>query len=320
MKSNQFYENFMSALTTKFPRRAELSNKLLDILPISKEALYRRLRGDVPFTFQEIGVIADKVGISLDNVVGLVSPKSRPFYLKLTNYAKPLEIDYFMAEEYINLLKEIKDEPDTEFAMAARMLPDALHLHFDHLSRFYLFKWLSQYDSTKKIQHYKEVSATDRILELMHDMADQYKYFKNAFYIFDRMFIQNYVNDIKYYEETRLIEKDDIKLLKEDIFNFMDYIENIAFRGVNEEGNKVSIFISNVNFDAGFSYIDSPKYKLSLVRSFTLYDLASMDAFTQDHVKIWMHSLLRTSTQISESGEIQRIKFFNEQRRIVESM
>ena len=43
----------------------ELADMLMDTLYIGKEAVYRRLRGEVPFTLQESALISRKLGISL---------------------------------------------------------------------------------------------------------------------------------------------------------------------------------------------------------------------------------------------------------------
>ena len=56
-------------------------------------------------------------------------------------------------------------------------------------------------------------------------------------------------------------------------------------------------------------------YKLSVVNSF-----ATRDEQVFNSVKEWIHSLKKFSTLISQSGEMQRIKFFKMQREIVEGL
>ena len=58
MKNDLLYENLVTAIKDKFPGRGVLTNKLADLLMLEKEAVYRRLRGDVPFTIFEIATIA----------------------------------------------------------------------------------------------------------------------------------------------------------------------------------------------------------------------------------------------------------------------
>ena len=49
-----------------------------------KRLIHRRLRGDVPFTLLETAQISKEMNISIDGLLESVSPKSRPFQLKLT--------------------------------------------------------------------------------------------------------------------------------------------------------------------------------------------------------------------------------------------
>lgn len=319
MVSDSFYENFVRALTAKYPLRAELANKLLDILPISKEAVYRRLRNEVAFTVQEISVISDKLGISLDGITGYTSTRSRPFFLKLTRYAQPEEIDYMMISEYIGLLKEIADDPRTEFGSAVKMIPDTLHMQFTHLARFYLFKCMYQYNRNESRQ-FKDVRGTERLLSLLNEMVDLQLSIRKTFYIFDKRCVKNIVDDILYFRDIGMIDAEGIKELKNDLIEFVDHLSFLAQCGENIRGNKVDIYISNINFETGFSYIDSFKYKLSMVRAFTLYDISSLDEYTLESAKKWMESLIRASTLISVSGETQRKLFINKQKEYIEQL
>ena len=66
IKDSSLYDVFLSELRRKIPRGAELTTTLTDMLYLEREAVYRRLRGDVPFTFMEVVTIAKKLGISLE--------------------------------------------------------------------------------------------------------------------------------------------------------------------------------------------------------------------------------------------------------------
>jgi hypothetical protein len=321
MNDTSLHDNFVKILKHRIPEHSLLANKLTEILYIGKEAVYRRLRGEVPFTFSEVSIIAKNMGISLDQLIGTVSERNRPFTFKITRFAYPEEIDYKMAEEYLNLLRTVKNEDsDTEICIAAKMIPDPFHLKYKNITRFYFFKWLYQYDNIEGIKKFHEVSSTDKMLEMLNESMKLYDYIKNAYYIFDKKMFQCFVDDVKYFEKIGLILRQDIEELKTDLFSFLDYLENLAIKGVNEAGNKVKIYISNVNFETGYCYINSERYKLNMVRIFTLYDIYSLDYYSLDTASKWMQSLRRGSILISESGEMQRLTFFKKQREIVDSL
>ena len=44
----------IKAMREHLPEETNLANYIMDIISIGKEAVYRRLRGEVPFTFYEV--------------------------------------------------------------------------------------------------------------------------------------------------------------------------------------------------------------------------------------------------------------------------
>lgn len=97
------YESFLTELRKKIPQGAKLTNTLVDMLYIEREAVYRRLRGEVPFTFVEVMTVAKELGISLDNLTETDTCKSRPFQLKLVEYANPLDADFRMMQDFVEI-------------------------------------------------------------------------------------------------------------------------------------------------------------------------------------------------------------------------
>ena len=67
---NAVVNELISTMREVTPKEGNLANVLMDILCMSKEAIYRRLRGEVAFTFSEVAIIAGQLGISLDKIIG----------------------------------------------------------------------------------------------------------------------------------------------------------------------------------------------------------------------------------------------------------
>lgn len=319
MNRKTLHERLVEELKLKIPNNSELVNTLSDILYIGKEGIYRRLRGVVHFSLEEASIIAYNIGLSLDTLNNISSLK-RPFVFKIADFANLQEADYRVINEFVEFLDFIKDSPDTEIGTAAKLIPDALHLNFPHITRFYLFKWIYQYDNHKNIKKYEYIKGTDKILGILDNMTMLLQHIKNSYYIFDKRIFENFVDDIKYFNSIGLINRDDIKLLKEDLHLCLEEINQLASKGVNSLGNKTEIYLSNLNFEAGFSYVKSNDFKLSSIRAFTMYDISSSDVVTYEKSQKWMQSLKRASSLISESGEIERITFMKKQYDIINSL
>lgn len=319
MENDLFYENLVKAIKEKYPGRGKLTNVLADLLMLEKEAVYRRLRGDVPFTIFEVAAIADKFDISLDRILGHSSGKSRPFQLKMVNFLNPSEDDYVMLENFVDELRHLKNDPASEVGDALNILPQSLVLDYRHIYRFYLFKWQYQYGSLVPIM-YSEINPPDRLQLINREIIAEVRQAANAYHIIDNMTFLYLVNDIKYFASIYLITREEIETLKKELLVFIDKVEALAAKGAWEEGKNVHFFVSSINFETSYSYVETYNCHLTLLKTFTLNDATSPDEAIFQRMKKWMYSLIRTSTLISRSGEKDRISFFEKQRKIVNTL
>lgn len=110
---NGSYENYIvneliAAMKERIPRGINLANYLTDALCMGKEAVYRRLRGEVAFTFDEIAMISCKLGISIDQIIGNHQSNRVTFDLNLLHSPDPLESYYEIIERYLRIFNYVK--------------------------------------------------------------------------------------------------------------------------------------------------------------------------------------------------------------------
>jgi len=140
-------------------------------------------------------------------------------------------------------------------------------------------------------------------------------------YIFDEMIFNNIIRDINFFSSIRLIEQEEIQIIKKELVQLIDFMEELATLGkYKDTGNEVSFYISGVAIDTNHSCLEATGYHISLVRTLILNGAATTDESTFSHIKQWFLSLKRISTLISLSGEKQRINFFKKQREMVASL
>ncbi|MCC8088898.1 MAG: hypothetical protein LIO79_06505 [Rikenellaceae bacterium] len=317
MVKDHLQDNFIKAMKSKVPERGKLANRLTEILSIEKEAVYRRLRGEVPFSVTDVVLVANDFNISADEIFGNVSPKSRPYQLKMTEFYDMQKADYANLEQFLESIKTLKDSPDTEISVAYNMIPQTLYLAYDNIYHFYLFKWAFHNSKPENTKCFSEVVPSGKLLEINKRIIKQAREAGNTCYIWDDMIFDSMVNDIKYFLSIRLITKEEVSVIREELLGFIDDIERIAARGRFDSGNKVQFYVSNIRFESSCSYIETASGKMSLIKSFTLNDVISVDEDVFEKTKSWISSLKRTSNLISESGEVERIRFFDKQRDII---
>lgn len=322
MDRNLLNKNYLNALSEKIPNKAKLVNTLIDILNLEKEAVYRRLRGDVAFTFAEIAITSGYLGISLDTIISSTkSSQSWPFQLKLTDYYQPAEADYMMMEEYLNILKEGPNDPNSQLMDCSNTLPIQLCHRYNYTKRLLLFKSLYQSGRTNLIQNFKDVDFNKRMSVLVEDEAIKLKNMGKSSYVLDPLLFQYVVNDIIYFHSIRLIDEDDKQKIKEELVHIAHDMLEMANCGTFKETNKpVNFYIANINFDVSFWFISIYNTAISMLKAFVLSNFSSLENQSLEIMKVRMDALLRSSELISISGERQRYKYFDKQIEIIETL
>ena len=320
MKKDFLFKNLVEALNDRIPQRGKLAEELTELLNIEKEAVYRRLRGSVPFSFQEVYKIAIHLGFSLDSIAEGISPLTRQMTALAIEFLDPQEKDYKKMDDFKMNMRRLKEDPDSETGAIGSMIPSSFYVGYENIYRFYLFKWSHQFWNSQKIKTYAETKISERLKHFNQEFVGNIQKSPKSVYIIDRQFIGYFVNDVKFFFDIRQIAEDDVLLLKEDLHLLINDMERFVLNGCFDTGGKVEFFLSNVHFEANYYYIDSTNCKLTIIRSFAFNDFYSFDEVVFQDMKNWLNFLKRTSTLISEGNIAERIQFFEQQRKLIDSM
>ena len=321
MSESQFYyQGFITAIQNKIPNRANLANKITELLDIDKDAVYRRLRGEVNFTFIEIAAIATSLGLSLDNIVASVFLEHRPVQITLSKHVNPTEVDYRMFNNFVNLLGSVKDNPDTLLLEANNTLPYSIYYDYECFTRFHMFSWaLGNTDGIDIPFH--QITIPEPMRALQKKVCEYTRHIKTTQYIWDRMIFQSIIHNISFFVRLRLIREEDVPMIKKELFEIINDIEQLAVRGSHEDtGNKVSFYISDILFETNYSTLKGQNMYLTLFKTFLLNANSTLDEDVYHNTSQWILALQRKATLISVSGEKIRAEFFNTQRKIIDSL
>ena len=320
MKEDFLFKNLIEALQDRIPQRGKLAETLTELLGIEKEAVYRRLRGSVPFSFKEAHTIAVYMGFSLDSVAENISLFNKQMMILSIEFLNPQKKDYERIERFREGIDRLKEDPNSESGAIGHMIPSSFYYLYKYIYKFYLFKWSHQFGDPQKIKTYAETNPTEHLEQLNREFAESVRNSPKSVYIFDRRFIEYFVNDVHFFYDIRMITKEDVLCLKDDLHAMLSELERYAVNGCFDTGNKVEIFLANVLIDANYYYVDAINYKLTIMRSFAFSDSYSFDEVVFQNMKNWLNFLKRTSTLISEGSITERIRFFDEQRKLIEAM
>jgi len=317
---NNWYDYFMEALYKKFPKRQQLSQALMELLFIEREAVYRRLRKDVMFPVHEIVKIAAEWNISLDDIIGLNSGQIS-FQMQQVNYLNPSAEEIKYLQDIVQSIGMLGKYPSTEFMDICNKLPRQLTTGFSNLNKFYLFKWIYQYGNEKEVVPFSNiiVSTEKQQVDEAYNLA--IKQVPNSSFIWDSRIFEYLVNNINYFHSIRMITDEEKGLIKEELIAMLNYLLDIAKNGCYPETqNQVNLYISQLSVDTNYSYTFSPEAKICFIHVFEKCEIYSFNAEMVANFKKWMQQKKRSSIQISEVDERSRIDFFAKQQQLIDGL
>ncbi len=313
-------ELLIEAVKEKLPEGQNLAHTLSDLLYLGKEAIYRRLRGEVPFTLTEAAILSQKMGVSLDKLISSSQERSALFNLNMTQDANPMESYTHILNKYTALFKVLSSDPESELCTSSNVLPQTVYLRYELLSKFRLFKWMYQNAKVAGTGCFEELKIPAELAGAKKEFVKASQLLHSTNYILDEKAFTNIINDIQYFVDAHLLTPDEKKAIKEELLVLVDDLYNIARNGRFESGKEVKIYISSVNFEATYSYLRASQYCLSMIRIYAINAITTQDLEVFGNLKEWIQSLKKFSTLISESGEMQRILFFKRQRELISAM
>jgi hypothetical protein len=270
----------------------------------------------VPFNFFEVVSIAEKLNIAINNLVYSGSANIDRF--EIAEYAS---LDEKVLNSYMSYMILAKNDPQSEFAESANVLPVSIFTGYGSLSKFFMFKCQYLFSGTENRITFGDFVFPDKIQRKFKTFFYEAKHFANTVYVWDYMIFRYLVTDIKFFSSVNLISSNDLQLIKTDLFAFLDYIEEITTNGYFEEtGNSVSFYISDINFNTNYCSVKINGVYISHVKSFILNSAQSFDKSSYRKINNWIHSLKRSSTLITQSGAVHRAEFFEKQRMIISEL
>ena len=310
----------IEAMRGKIPAGTTLARVLMDMLYIGKEAAYRRLRGEVPFTLAEAAAISRKLGISLDKTAGAAQDGNDLFRPGTAHRTDSVGIYGSILDSCTELFREIAATAGSELGVSSNRLSQTWCLPYGTLARFRLFQWMYQRGDIGSARNFETFSLPEELAGRQKDFVAAAQQIGTVCYVWDQAIFRNLADDIRYFADIRLLGPQSVDMLKEDLFRLLEEAETVAAAGHSAAGNQVRIFISGIQPEATYGYAETHAAQAALIRLYGIVPVISRDPEIFDGIKTWIHSLRKSSTLISESGERQRIRFFDRQRAAVREL
>ncbi len=196
---------FFQKIRERIPSHLSMVDELEDLLSISTDSAYRRIRGEKELSFSELQKIALHFNVSAD--LALNSTTGDEIYFKY----KPIDEEKFNLLDYTTnayqIVKKFADSGNCEMIYAAKDMPIFHDFYNDELAAFKTFVWQKTILGFRKFENRKfSLSNLDSgMIQTGKKLLAEYIRFPST-ELWNEETIQSTLLQIEYYAESGLFE------------------------------------------------------------------------------------------------------------------
>ncbi len=309
---------FFSHIKSVLPANISLVDEIAEILNVSNDSAYRRIRGEKPITFDEIQILCQHFHISFDRMMDVHSDCT-------VFYGKNIDGDSFDFETYLKeILFNLKQFIGAKHKMLyyeAQDIPLFYHFQFAELASFKYFFWMKSvlyYPAFNKM-NFEECELKDALITTGKEIIHAYNQIPSAeLWVLET--VNSTIRQIEYYAYTGVVKnKETIALLYFQLEQLIEHIREQAEHGekflIGEKPtgkkNNYQLYCNEVYLGHNAIMVETDGILTSFINHAVLNFMFTHDDTFCQYSKRAMERNMKKSVLISSVSEKERNQFFN---------
>jgi hypothetical protein len=315
-EQNNIQSLFLTQIKDRLPANISLADELAEVLSISRDSAYRRIRGETVLSLDEAQKLYNRFGISLD---ALFSPSSN---MALFHH-RAFTVEYSMTNWLNSVLRNfevINSCEDKEMIYAARDIPVFHYFRIDALSSFKIFFWLKTIakDPNYAAKNFKLNAVPAELISAGKRVWSQYARVPSI-EIWSDEAINETLKQIHFYLECGFIEKkEDALQICDALIALIELIKSEAAEGKKTSGNTFKFFENEILIADNTVYAKMDNKRAVYITYNSLNLLTTLQKSFCEKTEVYLSNLIKNSILISATAEKERNKFFNKMKTRIE--
>jgi len=324
MSTSELQVQIFQHIKAKLPPHISLVDELAQVMDVSTDSAYRRIRGEKPISLEEIYKICVRYGLSLDNLLNL---KSDAFMFK-GNFVNPHTFKY---DEYLsNVMQQMKymsGFKEKTMTYLAKDIPLFHHFHIREIAAFKYYFWMKNI-----LQHPDFANKKFRLDDYpdeFYDLGIKTLSYFNQFDSEELWNIESINSTLRQidllYDSNIFSNSDEIYILYEAAEKLISHLEYQATQGykfsiddLKKPLGKYQMYFNEILILEGNILITLDGNKTAFLIHNVLNFMATNDVRFCDNMYEHNQNLKRKSTLISTVSERERSRFFKYLRQRIE--
>jgi hypothetical protein len=310
--THNLQDQFITKLRKVLPSGIGLAEEIADILDISTDSAYRRIRGETGLTIDEIFRITKKYPISVDDIFSNRAETVTFTYTKLTDSAKNFEEYLGRIHSHVQALNKFDSRM---IYYIAEEIPLFYSFHSRAFAEFKLYYWQRSVLNVPEYQQtqYRPGIIPKELVDVAHNSFKEYLKIPSA-EIWTDLTVLTGLRQVAFYFDSGAMTKEVALELTLEYRKTVEMVQHMAAEGRKNDGDvkgTYQLYSSDVVLGTNCIYVIMGDFRSSYITFNTLNSLTTTSQEFCLETEHWVRNLEKKSTLISGSAEKQRYQFFN---------
>ncbi len=316
--SENLQKGFLELIKSQVNGNSGFVDDLADLLCVSKDSAYRRLRGETPLQFDEIQKLCLHFNVSVDQFFGLDS--SHVTFKNRTISSSKFKLKSYL-ESILTDLKNLDNYSDREVTFAAKDIPPFHLFQYEKLTKFKLYFWLQNVESSPDMANKKMADFTDYedLIGITRSIWDQYLKIPSI-EIWSDETVNIALRHIFYYYDSGAITKEEGNELLDELADLLKHSKKQAELSTKfninkpESGraNTYKLFYNEVSISDNTVFYVLDGEMSTIITYGLLNTLTTSDLDFCTKISSHLQNIISKSSLISSVSERMRNKVFNQ--------
>ncbi|MEX1190294.1 MAG: hypothetical protein WED33_13625 [Bacteroidia bacterium] len=316
---------FVQLLKFIVPAQVNLAKDLMDLLEISQDAAYRRLRCETSISLDETVKICLHYSIPLEALNNEVPDVVTFQFNTLNNQPETFQAYLTNLGQHLNSFKK---HEFVHIQYAAEDVPVFYHFGFNELAEFKMMYWMKSILNVPELETVRFPFKTSSLIGDI-DFSSMYQSYSEipGTEIWTSETIESSLQQIRFYWDAGFFEKassarmilDQLELMIRRISKQAEIGQKIDSQGAST-GAPFQLYLCDLMIGNNSIYITAGNSITSFIGYNTFNSIVTRnEAFNKQHF-VWMENLKRKSIQISGMAEKIRNQFFKAQIQKIDAL
>jgi hypothetical protein len=326
---------FLKGIEDVIPATSSLVNELSDVLEISTDSAYRRMRGETPLTIDEIVNLCNHFNISFDAFSKVKSGIVTFIYYPLEASAESFA--HFL-EEMRGNLNQLAEAKESKFLFACQDIPLFYHFNYPELANFMIFYWMRtimNLPDLSKVKYDADFQIPE-LLELGKSIFDAYIKIPST-EVWTESTVQSTIKQIRFYWESGIFdtkedalrvcaalskEIEDIEQMAELGTKILDAPAAIAGNTDDSDSKQVNykLYVSDIEINNNSLLVNIGDLQTVAIGHFSFNNMTTTNEIYCKKTDQWISNIIKKSTLVSGASEKQRFQYFQNVNKMIDDL